>query len=150
MKLKTLVSLSLITLVASLGLVAHTQTFSVIHTFTGTAGDGAVPVAGVTLRGSALFGTTWYGGIGGVPGGGTVYQMTHVGSAWNYSSLFLFPNGGEGGELPRSRILFGPDYHLYSTTEWGALAPTTARASFSTSHPPYPCARLQPAPGART
>ena len=39
MKLKTLVCLSLITLVASLSLAAHAQTFSVIYAFSGPRGE---------------------------------------------------------------------------------------------------------------
>ncbi len=60
MKLKTLVYLSLITLVASLAPAAHAQTFSVIHNFQGPEGDG--PYTGVTLRGGILYGTAAQGG----------------------------------------------------------------------------------------
>ena len=63
---------------------AHAQTFSVIHTFTGSGGDGAAPEAGVTIRAGSLYGTTVYGGNGDAYGPGTVYQMTHVGSDWAY------------------------------------------------------------------
>src|SRR5580704_17535207 len=63
--------------------MAHAQTFSVIHTFTGQ-GDGADPEASLTLNGGILYGTASYGGgvngRGGVPrtmGCGTVFQMKH-------------------------------------------------------------------------
>jgi len=119
MKLETLVLLSLIAIVAMLSATAHAQTFSVIHTFTGTGGDGAYPQSGVTLKGSALFGTTQDGGEGGVGGPGTVYQMTHTESGWNYAPIFLFPRNMSGGAGPVARVVFGPDGHLYGTTNYG-------------------------------
>ena len=68
MKLKTLLCLSLITLVTSVGLAAYAQTYSVIHSFTGQL-DGAEPYGGVILRGGSLYGTTNWGGYG-LPGPG--------------------------------------------------------------------------------
>ena len=58
MKLKNRVCFTLIAVLTSIAPSAA-QTFSVLHAFTGT-GDGANPVAGVTLRGDALFGTTYW------------------------------------------------------------------------------------------
>lgn len=107
MKLKTLVYLSLITLVASLSPAAHAQTFSVIHSFTGP--EGAYPYAGVTLHGGILFGTTNQGGTG----WGTVYQVTQEGSNWLTIPVYLF---GSNGFYPRARVVFGPDGHPYGTT----------------------------------
>ncbi len=100
--------------------VARAQTFSVIHTFTGSGGDGANPESGVTLRGGVLYGTTYGGGIGG-PGNrvGTVYQMTHVGSDWIYTPIFFFRGDGVGGANPTARVVFGPDGHLYGTASFG-------------------------------
>jgi hypothetical protein len=108
MKLKTLVYLYLITLVTSLVSAAHAQTFSVIHNFT-FGGDGANPVAGVTLRGGVLYGTATVGGNH----NGTVYQITHSGSNWTTSPISLL---SAGGIQPESRVVFGPDGHLYGTT----------------------------------
>ncbi len=58
MKSTTLFSLVVLTLFTSLIPAMHAQTFSVIHTFTGTGGEGIGPQAGVTIRGNALYGTT--------------------------------------------------------------------------------------------
>ncbi len=102
--------------------VAHAQTFSVIHTFTGSGGDGAIPYAGVTVRAGTLFGTTEQGGIGGVSGPGTVYQMTHTPNGWNYTPIFLFPANKSGGANPSARVVFGPDGHLYGTTSNGGAS----------------------------
>jgi hypothetical protein len=68
MKLKILVYLSLSTLFASLSAVTHAQTYSLVTEFNGS--DGGVPMAGVTVRGGALWGTTSTGSIN---GSGTAY-----------------------------------------------------------------------------
>ncbi len=107
MKLKTLVCLSLITLVASLNLAAHAQTFSVIHAFHGP--DGEFPFAGVTLRSGTLYGTTNEG----AKGHGTVYEIMQTGSNWLMVPVYLF---GSGEGYPRARVVFGPDGHPYGTT----------------------------------
>lgn len=111
MKLKTLVCLSLITLSALLSPVAHAQSFSVIHTFLGGS-DGAIPSAGVTLAAGVFYGTTANGGVG-----GTVYQITHVGSDWMTQPISNL--AGAGGNDPLDRIVFGPDGHPYGTTFGG-------------------------------
>ena len=117
MKLKTLLCLSLITLVTSVGLAAYAQTYSVIHSFTGQL-DGAEPYGGVILRGGSLYGTTNWGGYG-LPGPGLVYQITHAGSDWSKTLLFGFLTDGSGGAGPLSRIVVGPDGQFYGTTSQG-------------------------------
>ncbi len=79
MKFKTLI---LLTLLTALIPAMHAQTFGVIHTFTGGI-DGLKPYAGVTIRGNALYGTTY----GDNNRCGTVYQLTHNGSNWLFSTL---------------------------------------------------------------
>ena len=108
MKSKTLFYLLTLTFFASLIPAAHAQTFSVIHTFTGGK-DGAWPYAGVTIRGNALYGTTT--GTGNSYNCGTVYQLTHSGSNWLFSTLAALPNDCN----PQARVVFGPDGHLYGT-----------------------------------
>jgi uncharacterized repeat protein (TIGR03803 family) len=120
--MRTIVCLNLIAFLVFLSPVAHAQTFSVIHTFTGNGGDGASPAAGVTLRAGALYGTTSQGGVGGATGPGTVYQMTHSGSGWTYTPVFLFPADKSGGANPQARVVFGPDGHLYGTTNVGGAS----------------------------
>ena len=115
-------ALSLFTIVFVLILFAapgsHAQTFSVLHAFTGT-GDGANPTAGVTLRGGALFGTTYSTTIR--AGNGSVFEMQRSGATWNLVPIYKF-NGSDGGN-PDARVVFGPDSHLYGTTQHGAPAP---------------------------
>ena len=94
--------------------IAQAQTFSVIHTFTGNP-DGAQPRAGLTLdHAGNLYGTTSIGGNG----AGTVYRLRRFGSNWVYSILHSFL-GGEDGEVPEARVIFGPDGALYGTTLQG-------------------------------
>ena len=100
MKLKTLFNSILFTLVMSLALTAHAQTFSVIYAFTGGT-DGSEPPAGVTIRGNALYGTTLQ----------TVYQLTHNGSNWLFTTLAKPSSSGLG-----SRVVFGPTAISYSTS----------------------------------
>ncbi len=116
MKLKTLVCLSLIALVAMLSPAAHAQTFSVIHAFNGV--DGARPYSGVTIRAGVLYGTTRLCRIF-CSESGNVYQINHMGSNWAYSPLFFF--SGQNGAAPAARVVFGPDNHLYGTTQYGGF-----------------------------
>ncbi len=97
MKLKTLVYLTLITLVTSLGQVAHAQTYTHYP-----PGNGAKPEAGVTIKGDFVYGTATGGGLG----AGAVFELKHLGDLIDFS-------GGIGS--PQARVLFGPDGHLYST-----------------------------------
>jgi uncharacterized repeat protein (TIGR03803 family) len=90
--------------------VTQAQTFSVIYTF--GSGEGSHPVGGVTIRAGQLFGTT----AGGVDQYGSVYQLSHLGSGWSAKPLALFFLDGEG---PIGNADFGPDGHLYSTTQLG-------------------------------
>ena len=116
MKSKILFYLILLTFFASLIPAVHAQTFSVIHTFTGGAGGGW-PSAGVTIRGNALYGTTFgdYGNCG------TVYQLTHSGSKWLFSTLAALPHNCS----PAARVVFGPDGHLYGTSGGGTFGQGT-------------------------
>jgi len=111
MKLKPLVCLSLIKLVGSFALMTQAQTFSVIHRFTGV--EGRYPEAGVTVRGNSLYGTAFEGGNS----FGSVYEVQRVGSDWVTVPLYLF-GAGEGGS-PMTRVVFGPDGHLYGATYFG-------------------------------
>lgn len=113
MKLKILVCLSLITLVASLVPAAQAQTFSVIHTFS-TGADGFNPLGGLTLdKTGKFYGTTWHGGAG----NGTVFELTHSGSGWVLTRLYAFAGGDDGSYLYNKLTV--SDGSFYGTTNAG-------------------------------
>jgi len=119
MKRKPLARLILTAVVTLLLCSADAQTFSVIHTFTG-ARDGAWPMAGVTLRNGVLYGNTYFGRLyGSGEGWGTVYTLTHTGSDWIADTVYLFQREKSDGVFPVSRVVFGPDGHLYGMTQYG-------------------------------
>ena len=83
-------------LIASLSQSAQSQTFSVIHNFTGGP-DGGQPAAGVTLdRSGNLYGTAFYGGNFNncASGCGVVYKLTLHGSSWTLNPLYSFNGPG--------------------------------------------------------
>ncbi len=97
-------------------LPAKTQTFTVLHSFTGGA-DGGNAYAGLTIdRAGNLYGTTSAGGAG----YGTVFELKRSGSAWILHTLYTFRGNAAGdGALPDARVIFGPDGKLYGTTYEG-------------------------------
>lgn len=101
-------------LAAVLTPAAGSQTFQVIHQFSGE--DGQLPYAGLTIDAAGrLYGTTC-GNF--TSGHGTVFRLTPWGSSWVLTPLFNFPGGSDGG-CPASRVIFGPEGRLYGTTLGG-------------------------------
>lgn len=87
------------------------QTYSVIHNFTG-GWDGGRPEAGVTIDSAGnLYGTTF-------AIHGSVFELTHSGSAWVLTPLYVF-TGGSDGASPYAGVSIGRDGTLYSTTVEG-------------------------------
>jgi uncharacterized repeat protein (TIGR03803 family) len=83
--------------------------FAVLHSFAG--GDGVMPLAGLTLSGSTLFGTTRGGGRNFA---GTVFKMNTDGTG--FAVLHHFTGGGPTGSGARL-VLSGNT--LYGTTDAG-------------------------------
>lgn len=112
------------------------QTLTVLHTFTGQ-GDGAAPIAGLTMdRAGNLYGTT-AGFIG--TGNGTVFKLSRAGSGWVLRTLYAF-RGGMDGATPQARVLFGRDGTLYGTTTFGGLGYGTV---FNLRPPATACRTIQ-------
>ncbi len=96
--------------------------FSILYTFTGAAGDGRVPQAG--LLGDSvgnLFGTTAFGGANSK---GTVFELTPSGNTYTESILHIF-TGGTDGEHPVASLIADSFGSIYGTTKGGARDPGT-------------------------
>ena len=65
-------------------------------------------------RGGNLYGTA----LGGGCGYGTVFKMTKRNGAWLFNPLYCFA-GGNDGNAPIARVIFGPNGSLYGTTQFG-------------------------------
>ncbi len=106
-------------LIASFSPAAHSQTFKVIHNFSGGQ-DGALPYAGSTLdHAGHVYGSTYQGGS---TGNGTVYRLSPHGSSWTLSPLYNFKGGvGDGSAPGFGAVTIGPDGTLFGTTESGGV-----------------------------
>ena len=69
---------------------AHSQNFSVVHTFKGS--DGANPLSGLAIDGANLFGTT---SAGGEYGEGTVFAVKLDGRG--FDDVGVLPEAGSSG-----------------------------------------------------
>jgi hypothetical protein len=123
----------LICLLALASQSSNAQTFSLIHSFAGNEGNS--PYGGITLDAQGnLYGTNAFGGR---YGGGTVYELMRRGTEWNIAVLHNFGSGD--GEVPLSRVVFGPDSNLYGTTSLGSVGENANGTAFMLSQPPAPC-----------
>lgn len=107
-------------------------TETVLYSFTGLNGDGALPAAGVVVgEDGSLYGTTQYGGnetVGspcesdGASGCGTAFRLTPPatpGSAWTELVLHSFSGMNGEGANPESPLLLNSSGVLYGTTYGG-------------------------------
>jgi uncharacterized repeat protein (TIGR03803 family) len=92
---------------------AQTQTYTVLHAFTGGGDGGSPQSASLTLGGTGtLYGTTVGGGVAGV---GVVFKITHETGGWVLTPLLAFP-GSTTGTYPQAPVVFGPGGLLYGST----------------------------------
>ncbi len=84
-------------------------TFETLYAFQGGS-DGALPVGGLVLdQAGNLYGTTEQGGSG---NGGTVFELSPSGGAWNFAVLHSFT----GRYGPLATLAMDPAGNLYGTT----------------------------------
>ena len=103
-----------------------TWTQSVLYTFAG-GNDGSGPVAGLVFDAAGnLYGTTQEGGGGGcgIPGCGTVFELT-PNSSGGWTEIKLHTFHGPDGQLPQSNLIFDGAGSLYGVTLEGGKAYTT-------------------------
>ena len=90
---------------------------TVLHSFTGTGGDGKFPFGGVARDGQGnLYGTTNTGGVFGV---GTVFRVDATG---NETVLYSFTGTGSDGKSPYAGVVRDAQGNLYGTTESGGTS----------------------------
>jgi uncharacterized repeat protein (TIGR03803 family) len=87
--------------------------YQILHTFTGSATDGANPVGTLTLDGSTLYGTTGGGGSGSNGYGGTIFSINVDGTG--FQLLHSFGNTFNDGEQPETGLTLSGST-LYGTT----------------------------------
>ena len=91
-------------------------TQTVLYAFTGQAGDGNSPWAGVVVsKNGSLYGTTQ---TGGASNNGTVFRLTPPvtpGNAWTETVLYSFPGGIHGAD-PLGTLVIGKTGSLFGTT----------------------------------
>ena len=103
---------------------AQAQTYIVLHTFTGSPDDGALPfVAPLLDVHGTLYGTTSLGGpygggpFGGVYGSGTAFRLDRNGKE---TVLYSF-TGGADGSVPASNLVPDDEGNLYSIAQAGGV-----------------------------
>lgn len=96
-------------------------TYSILHQFSNS--DGIFPDSPLLLDSSGnLYGTAANGGAN---NGGTIFELTPVGSAWTFSVLYSFCpghnfcNGSSDGNEPTDRLAMDASGSIYGTTEFG-------------------------------
>jgi uncharacterized repeat protein (TIGR03803 family) len=95
---------------------------SVLYSFGGYPGDGAMAESGLVLDAAGnLYGTTGEGGSTNCTGGcGTVYELTSSGNGqWSESALYSFLGGDDGYNPVYSGVVFDGQGNLYGTTAAG-------------------------------
>jgi uncharacterized repeat protein (TIGR03803 family) len=115
---------AVLALFATTAIALPAQTFTTLHSFDATDGQG--PVAGlVQATNGDFYGTTYYGGAneqcmsGGAPiGCGTVFKMTPSGTLTTLYS-FCSQSGCTDGETPWAGLVQATNGDFYGTTEFG-------------------------------
>src|SRR5438552_29799 len=107
---------ALLLVCAASGITLAAQTFTTLHSFTGS--DGANPYAGLVQGADGnIYGTTIDGGA---HGSGNVIQITSSGKLTSIYDFCAQPNCTDG-QFPVSTLVMGPDGDFYGTTQNGGI-----------------------------
>lgn len=90
---------------------------TILYTFTGLS-DGGKPYAGLTFKGTALYGTTLDGGASSQ---GALFKLTppaKAGEPWTETILYSFKGEADGGK-PYAGVIFNAAGSIFSTTGSG-------------------------------
>jgi len=91
-----------------------TWNFNVLYNFNG--GDDAGPSALLTMDAAGnIYGTTLGGGR---YGWGSVFELSPSGSSWNFTDIYDFTDGADGG-WPRSQLVLDSSGSIYGTASVG-------------------------------
>ena len=112
-------------------------TLRVIHNFGVVAGDGTVPMAGLTLHNGSLYGTTNQGGAS-LGGSGVVFELTPKNGVWTYTILYDFIANENGGGAPFGPLVFDPAGNIYGTTSGESVAFPNPGGVYELSPPSVP------------
>lgn len=113
--------------------------FTVLHTFGLTSGDGTYPAGTLTMDASGnLHGATLSGGAGGIGecanGCGTVFELSpKQGGGWTEEILYSFTDIAVDGAGPNGDFIFDASGNLYGTTRAGGNGGTGGGTVFELS-----------------
>ncbi len=99
----------------------NAQTYTVLHRFSGTAGDGDGPLGDLITDGHGnYFGVTYQGGnYNQTCSCGVVYELSPVsGGGWSVTDIYKF-NGEPDGSAPQAGLAIDGNGNLYGTTTSG-------------------------------
>lgn len=104
---------------------------STVYTFIGAEGNN--PLAGLTVSGNVLYGTTYSGGSG----GGNIFQVDNDGT--HFTNIYSFTGGNDGAHpasvlVLTNNVLYGTTVHGGSNDAGTVFKINTDRTGFSVLH----------------
>jgi uncharacterized repeat protein (TIGR03803 family) len=95
-------------------------TLTVLHSFSGSGGDGALPAGGlVQTRDGTIYGTTELGGTNACSGSSTCGTVFSIDTSLQYHSLYSFSQ--LVGAFPSGSLVSGSDGNIYGVAQFGGV-----------------------------
>jgi uncharacterized repeat protein (TIGR03803 family) len=96
---------------------------TILRSFTGANGDGAIPTASLIFDDGNLYGTTSNGGsLSCQFGCGTVFQLSPSRNVWKETIVYNFTGTNGDGAYPLGTLILDDAGELYGTTYEGGMA----------------------------